>query len=709
MQAQVIGIPDEVAGEVPVAIVQRSTEIHTHESLRELVSRDLSVAYVPKLILDLQKDLRLAEFPKTTSGKVQKAKLRALVADYLETQLPPVEMQADDSIKSALTRIWARISGQRSEDISTTVSIHSFADSLMLIQFCNKVKKELAKDIAIEDLEKHNSIEEQVKLLQSRPISQTKHDSKEQRQGPPGIEEMVHCLGDPIRASKTQVAVEQILRKMGLSWDNDVEDVIPMADAPQVMSRRLRPHSWNHRLAFTTTRANCDQLSKALKTCISHHPMFRTVAVDYDDRIKLYVVIRPTDRWFNLSIREDAEVQTSDQLKVLFLNDPKYDYAAVPGPLSRFVVANICSTRNAGLIFNGNHCILDALYIFLWIQDLELVLQNGSLTHGHSSYKKWADKYFQYRNGPSAQASCDFHVRRLEGLSESKQALWPPQRAPGWFKGNDKGWLHLNGSLGIPEERKFVDGDNAKGLEGLTRSFITPYLSTYNLQHGISTPVLLKGACALMNTHLTGAKEAIFSNAEAGRSWPFVEDWGEADRISAINPMDVAGPTVETVINRISVGTREPTSRFLQNLQDEQKQLTKHAHAPLYLVRDMIASSGVDGVAGTFGLEEADIIDGIARRQGFNWLPGAQSRVVGQEGHDEALQRVQAVSRADTGLQWNCGLLSSERVFIHATYDDAQLGEAEVTAALDIFVRAAQWLVDPENWEKLLGEWLQKE
>ena len=36
-------------------------------------------------------------------------------------------------------------------------------------------------------------------------------------------------------------------------------------------------------------------------------------------------------------------------------------------------------------------------------------------------------------------------------------------------------------------------------------------------KHKISAPVLFKAACAMLNSKLSGAKEVIFSNTQAGR------------------------------------------------------------------------------------------------------------------------------------------------------------------------------------------------
>ena len=68
------------------------------------------------------------------------------------------------------------------------------------------------------------------------------------------------------------------------------------------------------------------------------------------------------------------------------------------------------------------------------------------------------------------------------------------------------------------------------------------------------------------------------------------------------------------------------------------------------------------------------------------------------------LEQMQPGSSADLGLQWNCGSVSEETLFVHARWDDAQLRLREVQGAMDVFIKAVQWLTAPENWGKRVGE-----
>ena len=65
---------------------------------------------------------------------------------------------------------------------------------------------------------------------------------------------------------------------------------------------------------------------------------------------------------------------------------------------------------------------------------------------------------------------------------------------------------------------------------------------------------------------------------------------------------------------------------------------------------------------------------------------------------------MQLDSSTDLGLQWNCGSVSEDTLFVNARWDDAQLKLREVQSAMDVFIKAVQWLAAPENWNKRVGE-----
>ncbi len=71
-----VGAPDEIADEVPIAVIQvPKPGALPLELMHKLVSSELGVANVPTVYLSLH-DLGIQSFPTTASGKVHKDELK---------------------------------------------------------------------------------------------------------------------------------------------------------------------------------------------------------------------------------------------------------------------------------------------------------------------------------------------------------------------------------------------------------------------------------------------------------------------------------------------------------------------------------------------------------------------------------------------------------------------------------------------------------
>jgi hypothetical protein len=216
-----------------------------------------------------------------------------------------------------------------------------------------------------------------------------------------------------------------------------------------------------------------------------------------------------------------------------------------------------------------------------------------------------------------------------------------------------------------------------------------PHLQKLKQKHNFTAPALLKTALTLLNVHYTKQNEAVFTNYEAGRTWPFLKPW-IADRLP--NTMDVNGPTLEAVLNIIPIKSNEKETclQMIHRVNEEQRLLTQHAHVPLFAIQK--------------GLGDADgsnLID-VMRRQIFNWLPGSKS-LANRGNEEEIFQRVQMQSRSNVGILWNCGMVDQETFQMTASYDDAQLRKVEVEEAVEKLFDIARWITEPRNWEVVVG------
>lgn len=72
-----MGVPDEFAGEVPIAVVRQNGDLkHSGAEFKAMVKFGMNPVSTPVLVLDIKEDLDQAKFPTTTTGKVQKSVLR---------------------------------------------------------------------------------------------------------------------------------------------------------------------------------------------------------------------------------------------------------------------------------------------------------------------------------------------------------------------------------------------------------------------------------------------------------------------------------------------------------------------------------------------------------------------------------------------------------------------------------------------------------
>ncbi|THY41286.1 acetyl-CoA synthetase-like protein [Aureobasidium pullulans] len=682
IQSQVVGVEDETAGEVPIAVVRgQGLSQDDLDNLRRTTIEKLGSAYAPEMILTLN-DLNLDDFPKTTSGKLRKQTLQPLVQKYVDAQRKG-DSDTDGNLMEKLCSLWSRALNHKS--IKTQDIITDMADSLVLSRGRTFLRRDLGINITGEEILEHNTVAKQARLLASRTGTNGGQDYKDlqtTREGPPQLNDMIHTFGSGERATMTREHCEPLLQPLGLSWA-DVEDVYPMPDMMNIWAHPLRKQSVNHRHAFVVDFDNVQQVQKALEKVLNVHNSLRSISVDIDPEITCYAILRASTKFFsNCILTFEKPVKTAKDLKSFLLNDGQYDFAGPPGLLNRFYLVPIEDTQKIGLLFLGQHSCFDALSSLPFYEDLDKALSSEKETVAQRvPFKLWAEHYFSGRTSLTAKLGVEYHVKRLTGISKSESALFPRQKAAEWFKGHHFGWKPdptVHKDQGMIDAR--LKQQSNIGVEGKASVIHTPDLSNLKKAHGLDAAIVLKAALSFVNTGETGATEALFASYQAGRSWPFVAPWMQERLPSA---MDIAGPTLQVAIERINTSKPQSVIDFLKHLTSEQEELTKHVHAPLLTIRDALSTA------------DAETMEQVRRRQIFNWLPRSS-------GLDEYtnLNRVQLWSRTDVGILWNCTAIDGDEVKIHVSWDDAQLNEDEIDKLLSKFGGMVEMLSVNTNWEK---------
>jgi hypothetical protein len=464
-----------------------------------------------------------------------------------------------------------------------------------------------------------------------------------------------------------------------------------MNGVQEMFLTKQRPQSNNHRHAWLCSNTSISELQAALEGALTHHSMFRTMGLYFDSETSLHVTVRPSQIWFSHCITLLPAICSPELLGGVAYNDPHLDYACFPGPLFRAILVPITNSNDAGLIYQAQHSLFDAISLTLFIEDLDgLLSKPNTVLKPHVPYKAWADHYYSLSSSHLATASVNWQARRLKGISSHPQTLFPAQRAKGWFKGSSQGWIDLTTSLpGGP--RPSLDA-HPIGITGIKGSAQLPDIQALKIEHGIETSQVVKAALAIMTTRRTGQTEALFGQSQAGRSWPFMLDW-QVDRMPPA--MDINGPLLQRTLNRMSISPSSTVINLLESLQNEQQLLNKHAYAPLNALVAAL-NKGIEG--------EGAFMGDAYQRQIFNWLPTQNGKLEDGRFGLENLKSLQVEGRTDCGVLWNCAMLDRETVQIHPTWDDAQLREVEVKGMLDEILDIAEKLAREENWGKSLGE-----
>ncbi|CAK1367273.1 unnamed protein product [Cercospora beticola] len=696
-QVQVVGAPDDMAGEVPIAVlIEPEGEKANLAELKNDTQRDLGAAFAPKLVLRLS-DIGLSAWPTTASGKIRKVELAKVVRDYLKAEAEK-GVDKSGSTVDQLINIWKMISG--TDGLMPSTLIDAFADSLMMMQLSSLVKKELGRDITVEDFKNCESIQDQANLIDTRPLKSAVA-VQPKREGPPSIHDMPHCREDEDVFWGTVYAAECVLAPHGMRWA-DVEDVIPLPDWDAIFLNRARPCSWNLRFSYFAP-VDAITLERAIKTSLEVHPTMRSMGFPLGEDM-LLATVRPTEEWLKASMTTGWEVDTKDDLNKLLLDHPVHDNASAPGPLVKFHIAKIRSDGTSGLVMVVSHAVNDMSMTKLWLEDVVTLLTNEGEIVPHAQFKDYATAFFDHRDGAEADSGIKYWSEKHQGISTTPESsLWPPQRAPEWFKGSDLGWTRWNGTKARKGERSVSQADKVRAQQGVRRMVKVEDITRLKAEHNVPVFMLVKAAIAVMNVAKTQGKEAIFGTINAARTWPFSSDYSALEREAYTgNPLDVSGCTTEYVLDRIPVGRSKSVLSFMQQVTKDEERNSAYAHTPFFRIVDRLRDHLSEDDTRTFAERERDAesLLPLIRRQSFNWLPTAPTAQ-----NPKGLQFQQMLTRMDNGLTITGFLLDDKRsVALSFSWDAEHLSLREAETALDELVALVGKMGREENWTKKIEQ-----
>ncbi|KAJ5538927.1 hypothetical protein N7494_008406 [Penicillium frequentans] len=229
------------------------------------------------------------------------------------------------------------------------------------------------------------------------------------------------------------------------------------------------------------------------------HALLRSTPIAYDDELDLYLVMHPSADWMRLQVIDGGTVEDVNCVATYKRNDPEYDHIDKDRPLFRAIILSVNNSSVVALVMHLHHLIMDAHIFSRWLEDLRLILNHEQELLDFCTYRDYITDYHRYRIGVASQKTVDFHVNRIRGVSSAKDALWPPQIAPHWLKSDSQGWVRSYNTPGSPSERPLRDDDKCCGTKGISRAVLVPKILELQHRFAITSPIIAKCACALLN------------------------------------------------------------------------------------------------------------------------------------------------------------------------------------------------------------------
>ncbi|KAM0351944.1 hypothetical protein ACHAPU_002460 [Fusarium lateritium] len=698
LQVQVIGVPDGVAGQVPVAVVILPKGMTKAQISKKATSVDQR--YALDGVYTLQ-ELGLVKFPITSLGKTKKQQLKAAVLELRQASSAP-KLQISNvpptpPFVDKLLNICERLTGTRP---SITESFKYLADSITLLRYCDNVMQACGQRLYLQDFTEHDTVEKQAQLLLSRKLQQARLVIIPEVPGfaPPQPKQRPQSSPSPTYHEPTAIPngdqdpfyfAKRAVVRAGL-LPSSVQDVLPIRTALHRTAIGLRPQSYHSRMVFRVCNVAQHQILRALQKALASRPMLRTIVFPAANSVPFHAVLALSPALVGQLVHE-VEVETEDDAWALFKDDSAQNHSS---PFTFQVdVVRTMSDSQLFLCFTINHSVFDALAITQWYQELDHWISDiNTDIPALTPYRLFSDLFNQYEESEPAKKSVAFHVRKLRGISRFGRALWPPQMAPGMMICNDESSPHAS-------KRRVIRSRVWNGeWETQAHDFQYPRsgrvvalsgLSKLQESHNVHASVFAKSAIVLFNALQTGSSHAMLNVWESGRSWPFIPEW--MDRL--LPPaMSIDGPTVQWILNMAEVIRNETLVEFLQRMMAESEHLKQHVHVPWNKVVQNLSDEGPAAQEASF-------------RQAFVWdLSLAMNPVRGSQTNFANLTPIARYDWPDVGFIWQAFMLDSVNLYFIASWDTAQMNSTEVDGHCDALSDVMRKLGDENNWNKKLSD-----
>ncbi|KAL7923277.1 hypothetical protein ACQKWADRAFT_320266 [Trichoderma austrokoningii] len=690
-QAFVVGVPDDIAGQIPVAIVKLSLDIPKTKMMEK--ARLLGPQYTLDAVYTFA-ELGLESVPTTSIGKPKRIVLADIVTKRRLAErnvISETKGQDDEAamLEESLGEIWEQLTGIRP---SRTDDIFCLADSITLLRYCDTVLRTFGKRIYLQDLSQCNTIESQAKLLTARDASpragvvktivqNDDHRALSKREQGYNNSHKLDTI-DTLAAAQDQVERFDLDR-------SDVEDIIPIRHSMYRAVLGQRAQSYRTRVVFRVHNATISHIYDGLFKWMANRPLLRTILLGVQGRL-YHIIVRHNHNIFQKLVHE-VTAETENDAKDVYEDGSATNHS----PMLMFN-ATIIKAKETGrylLCLTYNHSIMDALTLLSWHRDIDRLIHNcNTAIPTQTPYRLFADLFAGYQESVLAQQAISFHVQRLRGISRYKNAIWPKQRAPGMMIASDQDSFYFS-ERQIARNRTWKGEWQARAEEfrfpRRSRIVRLPGLSQLRNSYNLEPMLFTKCALVLFNVIQTKSSVALFNSWESARSWPFVPDW----IANALQPaMSIDGPTVEWILNMFEVSAEETLADLIQRMVLEQAEMHRHEHAPWEKIVQELREEGEAATNASFRQSFVwDVSMGVAASRGFR-------------SDFDTLEPVAKYDWPDCGLFWSAFMIDQENLFFIASWDTAQLNAEEVDEYCDGLADVMRKLADENNWSRKVGE-----
>jgi amino acid adenylation domain-containing protein len=280
--------------------------------------------------------------PQTTSAKVDRLALRAILEELDSTQLVSysltniVKPTASTQTELLLQELWATVLGAPRHEIGVKDNFFlDGGDSLVAMQLVGHCRKANIS-LTVADIFKHPRLDQMAALLEKRDLDGAQAH-EELDDGPFSL-----------WADVSDLRLSEIANLCGVSLE-EIEDVYPCTPLQEGLFAltAYKPHAYIYRQVFRLDSIDLDRFQKAWQTVAQIMPILRTVIVPDEGPRSLQIVLRKELEW------------VTGTSVAAYIESDKQAHIQMGLPLTRYAI--IKSENHAYFVWTAHHSAYDGV------------------------------------------------------------------------------------------------------------------------------------------------------------------------------------------------------------------------------------------------------------------------------------------------------------------------------------------------------------